>query len=210
MGLRANGLTAVGSSIQMVTEDFLKDTAATDNQSLLQYTTATEVSGVDGNFGGQGAGVAVNETSRFTNPDNSTRVRGLAAADNTRNFFLTQIPWDEYNVDRVDIQRGPNAILFGFGSPAGIINTGLIRPQYNDRYEVEFRFDNEGSFRGQFDLNEELLEGELALRIAGVKDDVEFRQDPAFEDDQRIFGAIKYEPSFLKSENARTVIEAHY
>ena len=32
-----------------------------------------------------------------------------SAADNTRDFFVTDIPWDSYNVDRVDIQRGRRA-----------------------------------------------------------------------------------------------------
>ena len=52
-------------------------------------------------------------------------MRGLASADNTRDFFVTDIPWDSYNVDRIDIQRGPGSILFGLGSPAGIVNASM-------------------------------------------------------------------------------------
>lgn len=40
----------VGSSISVVTQEFMKDTGATDNQSLLQYTANTEVGGTNGNF----------------------------------------------------------------------------------------------------------------------------------------------------------------
>ena len=43
-------------------------------------------------------------------------MRGLASADSTRDFFVTDIPTDFYNVDRVEIQRGPNSILFGLRS----------------------------------------------------------------------------------------------
>ena len=63
-------------------------------------------------------------------PSTTTRVRGLSHADNTRDYFLTDIPWDSFNVGRVDISRGPNSILFGNGSPGGIIN--------NDVNDAEF------------------------------------------------------------------------
>ena len=201
-------LEDVGSSIQVITADFLQDTAVTDNRDLLQYTTNTEVGGVDGNFGGAGNGVSVNES--FANPSNTTRVRGLAAADNTRNFFLSSIPWDGYNVDRVDIQRGPNAILFGFGSPAGIINTGLIRPFFDDEYKVEFRIYDEASFRGSFDFNKELIQDQVAVRVAGVMDNQNFRQDPAFEDDERLFISTKIEPEFLQTDWSRTSFNAYF
>src|SRR5690554_6708918 len=115
-------LEDVGSAISVVTAEFLRDTGATDNKSLLMYTTNTEVGGAQGNFRGSSGGQNEDESGRFTNPNGNTRVRGLTSADNTRNFFMSDIPWDGYNVDRVDLQRGPNSILFGLGSPAGIIN----------------------------------------------------------------------------------------
>ncbi len=201
-------LEDVASAIQVVTTDFLRDTGVTDNQGLLQYTTNTEVGGIDGNFGGAGGGVQVNED--FSNPSQTTRVRGLAAADNTRNFFLSDIPWDGYNVDRVDIQRGPNSILFGFGSPAGIINTGLIKPNFDNRYRGEFRFGSYGSYRMSVDFNQVILEDQLSVRAAGVMDKQKFKQDPAYEDDQRLFLSARYEPDFLKSDNMRSSFTAYF
>ena len=104
-------LRDIGNAVSVVTGQFLADTGAVNNESLLQYTVGTEVGSVSGNFAGVGDGAQLND--RFLNPNQNTRVRGLAAADNTRDFFLTSIPWDGYNVDRVDLQRGPNSILFG-------------------------------------------------------------------------------------------------
>jgi outer membrane receptor protein involved in Fe transport len=113
-GSRINtSLAEVGSSIAVVTAEFMKDTGATDNKTLLQYTANTEVGGVGGNFKGISGGQNEDETGKFANPNSNTRVRGLAAADNTRNFFVSDAPWDGYNIDRVEIQRGPNSILFG-------------------------------------------------------------------------------------------------
>ena len=106
----------IGNAVTVITAQFLKDIGATDNQTLLQYTTNTEVGSVFGNFVGAGDGSLVDESAHFTSPNQNTRIRGLTAADNTRDYFLTNIPWDGYNVDGVDLQRGPNSILFGQGS----------------------------------------------------------------------------------------------
>ncbi|MBN2234005.1 MAG: TonB-dependent receptor, partial [Opitutales bacterium] len=95
-------LRDVGSAISVVTAEFIKDTGATDNESLLIYTANTEVGGVLGNFSGASIGAMANETANFARPSTNTRVRGLAAADNTRDFFVTEIPWDSYVIDRVD------------------------------------------------------------------------------------------------------------
>lgn len=208
-GTRINTeLKDVGSAISVVTKDFLEDIGATDNTSLLTFTTGTEVGGTDGNFAGAGNGSILFES--FQSPSSNTRVRGLSSADNTIDFYLTKIPWDSYNVDRIDVQRGPNSILFGFGSPAGIINASRIKPKYSDEGKVSLRFDGEGSVRTAIDFNKEILEDELAFRVAVLNDLTKFRQDPAFDDDRRLFATIQYEPKFLNSDSARTSLVASY
>ncbi|MCC5805424.1 MAG: TonB-dependent receptor [Opitutales bacterium] len=201
-------LRDLGSAISVITAEFMEDTATTGNQDLLLYTLGTEVGGVSGNFTGAGNASQLNES--FQNPSNTTRVRGLAAADNTRNFFLTDIPWDGYNVDRVDLQRGPNALLFGFGSPAGIINASLKRPAWESAYEISLRLDNEGSHRTIGDLNQVILENELAVRVIALNDETKFRQKPAFEHDKRVYAAGRYEPEFFRERGMPMVVNAHY
>ena len=119
-------LKDLASSLTVVTAQFLRDTGATNNQTLLVYAPNTEIGGIYGNYGGVG-GTFVNGASEpdLVRPNSNNRIRGLDSADNTRDYFLTDIPWDSFNVDRVDLQRGPNSILFGIGSPAGIINTSV-------------------------------------------------------------------------------------
>ncbi len=203
-------LRDIGNAVTVITSQFLDDIAATDNESLLQYTTGTEVGNIQGNFAGVGDGTRLNEEGNFTNPNQNTRVRGLTAADTTRDFFLTDIPWDGYSVDRVDLQRGPNSILFGQGSPAGIINAGLKQASFKNSNEVSFRVASYGSARAEVDFNRVLLEDQLAIRVAAVKDDTKFQQDPAFQDTERVFAAIRFEPEFLKRGSARTIIKANF
>ena len=208
-GNRLNtSLRDLGNAVSVINSQFLQDIGATSNGSLLQYTPSTEVGNVYGNFTGLGDGSQLNES--FRNPNSNTRVRGLTSADNTRDYFLTNVPWDSYNVDRVDLQRGPNSILFGQGSPAGIINNGTKQARFSNSNEAEFRFGSFGTTRASLDINRVLIKDELALRVIGLTSDEEFQQDPAFQHDRRIFATTRYEPKFLKRGDARTVIRANF
>ncbi len=203
-------LRDLGNAVSVITGQFLKDIGATDNRTLLQYTTNTEVGNIYGNFAGRGDGPILTEDGTFTNPNQNTRVRGLTSADNTRDYFLTDIPWDGYNVDRVDLQRGPNSILFGQGSPAGIINSGTKQAKFRDSNEIVARYGSFGSYRFSIDLNRVLIKDELALRIAAVHDEEKYKPKPAYDLDRRIFGAVRWEPRLLKRGSARTVIKANF
>lgn len=203
-------LKDVGSAISVVTNQFLKDTGAVNNETLLQYTVSGEVGGQYGNFAGLGDNKTLDDTNQRMAPHQNTRVRGLAAADNTRDFFLTDIPWDSYNVGRIDIQRGPNAILFGMGSPAGIINHSVNGAAFKTAGNAEFRFGSYGSIRGSLDYNHVLLQDELSIRVSGLHDHTKYRQDPAFNKDRRIYGALRWDPKFLRFEGARTSLNIKY
>lgn len=188
-------LRDVASSISVVTKDFLQDTGSTNLEDILVYTVGTEVNGLGGNFSnfGQmnlGRKFQENSSGAFE-PMSTTRLRGLAAADQARNFFNSGIPTDAYNVDRIDINRGANSALFGLGSPAGIINSTLIAPRFKDSAEVKVRVDSENSFRTSLDLNRVVVPNRVALRVAALHDDQRFRQKPAFVEDRRYFGAVK-------------------
>jgi outer membrane receptor for monomeric catechols len=191
-------LRDIGNAVTVITAQFLTDIGATNNQSLLQYTVGTEVGNVGGNFAGTGDSAFLDESNRFASPNQNTRVRGLAEADNTRDYFLSDIPWDGYNVDRVDLQRGPNSILFGMGSPAGIINVGLKAASYRNSNEVGVLVDEHGSLRLTADFNRVLLKDELAVRVMALREREEFQQKPAYEDDDRVMGSVRWEPKFLR------------
>ncbi|WP_404424718.1 TonB-dependent receptor plug domain-containing protein [Nibricoccus sp. IMCC34717] len=203
-------LRDLGSAITVVTKKLMTDIGATDSGSLLQYTTNTEVGGLGGNFSGLGNGSVISEAGKLLRPSNNTRVRGLDAADNTRDYFLTDIPWDGYNVDRVELQRGANSILFGMGSPAGIINTGLATASYKTGGKFENRISTHGSMRNLADYNLAILKNELALRVIALDNDTRYQQKPAYSHDRRAFAALKYEPGFLKIEGARTTLTANF
>ncbi|MBK1878723.1 TonB-dependent receptor plug domain-containing protein [Pelagicoccus mobilis] len=201
-------LKDVGSAISVMTEQFLEDTGSTNAEEALVYANNTEVVGQGGNFlGGQRTpNIGLPEASTVA----GTRVRGLESADNLRDFFLSSIPWDSYNVDRVDLQRGANSVLFGIGSAAGIINTSVIDPFYQNETEVELKFDNFGSMRMSADINRVLFEDELAVRVAILRDDKKYQQDSAFREDERLFVAAKWEPKFLRNDSDVFSLSANF
>ncbi|MDA0350455.1 MAG: TonB-dependent receptor plug domain-containing protein [Verrucomicrobia bacterium] len=155
-GTRLNTpLRDVGAAISVLTQELFEDTGATDAGTILSYATNAEVGGAQGNFAGSGEFFQRADTSAIrTNPQGNQRVRGLASAELTRNYFLTDIPFDSYNSARITMSRGPNSLLFGIGSPGGVINNGIQGATLgNDFGEVSVRFGEHSSHRETFDYN---------------------------------------------------------
>ena len=207
--IRTN-LGDVGSAITVLTKDFLSDIGATDSSTLLQYTPNAEVAGTRSTYTGLGNMQGVDETASLRSPSGAQRMRGLAAANNTRDFFATDIPWDSFNVDRVDIQRGANSMLFGLGSPAGIINATVQGADFRNAGTAEYRVASYGSQRGVLNLNQQLVDKVLAIRVAGLWDHENFSQKHAFENDERVFVAAKFDPKLFKDPGFHTSFRAKY
>lgn len=189
-------LKDIAASVSVVTKDFLDDLGATGIGDLLVYTTGTEVVGIGGNYSGstsEAAAQTFDPTRESTSP--ATRVRGLAAADQTRNYFLTPgIPFDAYNTQSGTINRGPNAILFGFGSPGGIIESTLVAPQFKNKGSVQVRTGSYGTFRESFDVEHVLLKNKLSIRFTQLDDRRHFEQEPTFYKQERYYAAVTYKP----------------
>jgi hypothetical protein len=194
-------LKDVASAITVVTAQFLQDTGAKNAEDLLVYTPSTEISGLRGNFSGA-AGTAVAQENTVSN---TTRVRGLDSADNTRDYFLTDIPWDSFDVGRVDLQRGPNSILFGTGSPAGIVNVSTNPAAFNNAYNLTNRFDEYGSLRNSVTINQELIPGILAVRLAILEDDEKYEQSQAFNNTRRYYGAFRFDPKIFGKDSHTSI-----
>jgi len=189
----------LGASIAVITEEFMQDTGATDGESLLSFVGNMEVGGVLGNFSNSNGDNGTVESR--VNPQRGQRVRGLISANLTRDYFQTDVPFDSYNTSRVTVNRGPNSILFGLGSPGGVINNGLKRAYIGqDTTEVAFRFDHRGSMRATFDIARTLVDDRLAIRIAGLRGEQKYKQDPAYKDDTRVYMA--WEATLFKNESS--------
>jgi len=132
----------LGASITVITEEMMDDLGANTLEELLPYVANTESGGLFGNYSGEGTvdffGQGTPSTFVRMRPQAQTRVRGLSEADFTRNFLLSDVPVDGYNIERVAVQRGANAMLFGLGSPAGLLNFQLLQARFTDKNHIEY------------------------------------------------------------------------
>ncbi|HEY1110183.1 MAG TPA: TonB-dependent receptor plug domain-containing protein, partial [Opitutaceae bacterium] len=207
-------LTDLGASVSVITSKFLEDTGSKNLSDVLVYQTNMEVRGFGGNYSGvtPSNGSTANEPSLSNGPV-GTRVRGLAEATQARNFFRSIIPMDGYNTDRVEINRGANALLFGVGSPAGIINTSSSQAELQrTRGEVEASVGSYASYRVSFDYNFAPRRGDFAVRVAAVKDDEKYQQEFTYTDTERKYAAAAWDIAPLRKRGIldSTVVRASY
>jgi len=194
-GTRLNTqLKDVGAAISVMTKELFDDIGATDSTTLLSYGLNTETSGAQGNYVGGNSVVGATTADLAdtrVNPQQGQRIRGLASADLTRNYFQTDIPFDAYNTDRVTISRGPNSLLFGIGSPGGVIdNTTLQASTSQDSGEFSIRLGERSSHRETFNVNTVLIENRLGVRIASMYDKFNYQQRPTFDEKNRLYVAL--------------------
>lgn len=207
-------LRDVGAAVSVVTKEIFDDTGATDASTILSFMSNTEVSGPNGNFADVVySGSRPNPSEQQRMPQNSQRVRGLAKASLTRGFFLTDIPFDSYNSDRVTVNRGPNSLLFGIGEPGGVINNAVNGASMGQDFgELSVRVGERGSYRTTLDYNKVLIDDRFALRFSALNENTEYKQRPTYESDERFYLALNL--TLFKNEESdffdRTVIRGNF
>ncbi len=194
-------LKDVPSQVSIMTREFLDDIGSVSMEDAYRYSanienTAEYASATNGG-GDFNTGVL--------NTRAANRIRGLTSPGVTHDFFQTNVLQDIYNLERLSISSGPNAILFGNGNPGGIVDASFIRANLQrPRHEVSIRTDNYGSLRGSFDLNQPLVTERVALRLAAVRARDEHWREPGGRDDDRYFGTITVRP------HRTTTLRAYY
>jgi catecholate siderophore receptor len=112
-----------------------------------------------------GASPATGESNRDT-----FTLRGNSS---TADFFVdgirddVQYFRDFYNVDRVEILKGPNAMIFGRGGGGGIVNRVMKRPSFGDYREALTSTDNYGGIRLTGDFDQSIGQG-IGFRVNGL------------------------------------------
>ncbi|HEY0945093.1 MAG TPA: TonB-dependent receptor plug domain-containing protein, partial [Opitutaceae bacterium] len=179
-------LKDVGASIDILTGAFLQDVGAFDMWDGAQYVANVEI------FSGS-ASDAGNNAQWFDAGYNS---RGVYGNTVMVDFFPTgAVPIDRYNTDNLTFLRGPNAILFGIGSPSGVIGASTKRAQLRQNsVSVGYMTDDNHSQRGTLDVNQVLLENTLALRVAAVMQDRHTFKEGSLNRRNAVFGTLTYRP----------------
>jgi len=100
----------------------------------------------------------------------------LRGNSSTADFFVdgvrddVQYFRDFYNIDRVEVLKGPNAMIFGRGGGGGIVNRVLKKPTFAAAREVTASTDNWGELRFTGDIDQP-LSSTVGVRLNGVYED---------------------------------------
>jgi catecholate siderophore receptor len=90
---------------------------------------------------------------------------------------------DLSNIERVEVIKGPAAVLYGRGSSGGLINNVSKRATFNPEQEVGVSFDSEGRRRSQFDAGcADRQQQDKALRITGAVEESNTLRDGGYTD----------------------------
>lgn len=182
----------------------LKDTAAAVMVFTPEYIADFAANGL-GDITAYSPNLAVDmlETSSDANPtfvggsdlvDTRIVVRGLSASV-SMDFFEAGISVDNYNTERVELASGPNSILFGFGSPGGLVNVMTKRAQLNrNRTALRLQGGEWHLRRAELDHNQILLPGKLALRLNGLEQHSAGWRRWDWSEASRSAVAVRYQP----------------
>jgi outer membrane receptor protein involved in Fe transport len=173
----ATSLKDAPSPVTVLTMDFLEDIDATDINQALAFVPAVDDD--------------PREYNSLNNNPVSTRIRGFQQTSNNVNFFPSRTTTDRYNIDRIDINRGPNAILFGIGNPGGTYVATTKNAELRDNFGwFETRVDTLDSWRLAGDWNQVVKEDRLAIRLAAMTEDKKGFIEPMSDRDERFYGAV--------------------
>jgi iron complex outermembrane receptor protein len=164
------------------TQELLRDIGVLNIDDLAEYMVSTKVDYPEGDnlF-------LADDTRRF-------RIRGLPAFNYSVNFFETTLRLDTYNTERVEQSRGPNSILFGLGSPGGVVNVATKKAIQNRQFgSVGFQVNSINGFRADIDFNQPLIKDKLAIRIAAVSDHEDSWRTREYDNQDRLYGTLGWQ-----------------
>ena len=108
-------------------------------------------------------------------------VRGLGNSnvlvrDNV-SFYIDDVPYDNvhqffpgalFDLERVEVLRGPQSTLYGRNSQAGVINIISLPPTEDLKFQVGALYGNYNQRQVQFSLSDSPIPDTLGIRLAGI------------------------------------------
>jgi outer membrane receptor protein involved in Fe transport len=216
----ANNIGDIPSAVTVIDKQQLENTNAQNINDIMMYEAGTEGSHTYTPVTGFTESTRVDDVLAGTNDNTasiggintlSTRVNGLGAPDNEVDDFYGsyRIPFDTYNVQSIEIDRGPNSLMFGSGSAAGIVNASSGQAQLDKLSgDASFQGSSFGGFRETADLNIPLIRNHVALYLAQEFNSVGFQRQPSSDLTRRQYATITIDP--FKSHKTKITAYAEF
>ncbi len=172
-------LRDIPQTVNVVPEELMRDQAARSMQDALRNVPGIGLSHGDG------------QRDQVT-------IRGFSAiadqfADGLRDDALYFR--DLSNIERIEVIKGPAAVLYGRGSSGGLINRFSKKPG-SDLTEVTAQIGSWSQRRGEFDVGRVFGDGRVAFRVTGAIERSDSYRDQQFLNREAIAPsiALKFNP----------------
>lgn len=96
-----------------------------------------------------------------------------------------------FNVERVEVLKGPAAAIYGGGEPGGMINYVTKKPKFNSEKNLNLTFGNFGLSGISLDVTDALTE-QLAYRIGGFYEQQNSFRNNADQENIELAGGVLY------------------
>ncbi len=160
-GTRLNAaIKDIPMPIEVITDEFIKDTGSTDLRQSLSYSAGMIMSSQNdagkGNSFGTVGGVHNPEGATSNKTQTSYKVRGFLTDATLRDGFRRQFSTDAANIGRVEVIRGPAALLYGIGNFGGIVNYLPKTPPAEKTQHVTLSVGNNKHYRAVYETGDTL------------------------------------------------------
>jgi iron complex outermembrane recepter protein len=182
-------LKDISAQVAVFTPEFIMDLGANNLEEVMRFSANFQTDVGDTAVDMNGAAGVDQDAS-----DTRFRIRNISGS-RALDFFESHIVNDNYNVGRFEAVSGPNAILFGFGSAGGVVNTTSKRA-LTSRHLFTYRL-QVGSWeklRNEVDANYALIRDKLGLRLMGLQESANSWRKWGYDEQQRGTAALTYQP----------------
>ena len=155
------------------TNQMIKDTPMTIsvvNQDLMEDLNLTEISSLE-----KVVASIQDEGEAYSN--SVVRFRGLLTRNQLFEFMQRKLGQNSYNVERVEVIRGANSLVYGQAAPGGKANYLAKKAEFGDD-ETEFRTEigENNLHRVSIDYNQQINDV-MAIRFMSIYDEREYDQN---------------------------------
>lgn len=178
-------IRTLANPITVLTGEMMEDVGATSYKDVVSFLPSTN------SYDGDNADPQGEQARRGT-PYVS---RGFRVTQMTQNFLASNVRQDNYNTERLTQSRGPNSLLFGLGSVGGAIDITPVRGMFGkDFAKVNLVMDEWGRKRGKLDINKELVDDRIALRLTGLYEKKETFRDLEYSRRNSVYADLTMKP----------------
>ncbi|WP_235976102.1 TonB-dependent siderophore receptor [Vreelandella sedimenti] len=157
-------LMELAQSVSVVTEEQLRDRQPSSVEQAVAYTAGVrvEAAGMDPRFD-------LISVRGYPTVYHGDFLDGLRQPNSGWLSYYSTVP---YNLERIEVVKGPDSMRYGQLSPGGLVNRVSKRPQVDATKEVQFQVGSHDHLQGQFDVGGD-MGSDVQYRLVGVMRDAQ-------------------------------------